>query len=104
MNADEFRKWWETATPRERDVKVAELVFSDRGDYVPDFTTVIADAWEVWEVMKADYFRTLNWGVDDKCVARLAARRRSHAPQARCDTAPEAICLAACLAKLAEDN
>jgi hypothetical protein len=119
MTLDEFRKWWESATPRERNAKVAELVMGwERADGVWSGcnthcarfyhewrpTTDIAAAAElvgalpdyVWEIKQRP---GSSWVV---YIARLIGNTVCPPVQAVAATEPEARSLAACLAKIAE--
>lgn len=119
MTRKQINEKWDEMTPRERDTWVADAVlgitvfprygterFSDEvydnhtGELLPRYTCNISAAWRVLEAPD-DTGLTPIWGVmptvDGYNVAFDYGRSVVQAP-----TAPEAICLAALIAKLSE--
>ena len=122
MTAAEFREWWGQASAGERDAKVAELVMGwwDSGrvsiDPPPSSpvwsggmrvdewrpTNDIGHAWRVVEkIITGD--RDCLWELSDggdRWTACISFTNEFRSVIATAPTAPEAICLAACLAML----
>lgn len=125
MKRTEIEAKWNTLTPRERDAWVAEVVFvrskseqcdriggclkllfgadstckCDKQINVPNYTTDISAAWAVVEAF--DYIECARLPFRPNCYgARINGTDGDILAITQAPTAPEAICLAAIIAKL----
>ncbi|MEK5178460.1 hypothetical protein [Paenibacillus odorifer] len=117
MTREEIVAKWAELCARERDVWIAEVVFGlnveyENGEpYVSDFgfgrvmdeyTTDISAAWAVLEAFE---YHTVGTHVDGSYraqVGRWDGKPGSRIVDAYAETEPEAVCLAAIIAKLTE--
>lgn len=116
MNKSEIVAKWNTLTDRERDAWVAEVVFGwesawepdiaydcayQISDSVPNYTKDIYAAWAVFETF--DYVEVARIpGNPPYYGARINGTDGNIRSIAQGETFPEAICLAAIIAKLTE--
>ncbi|MEK3988064.1 hypothetical protein MHB77_32570 [Paenibacillus sp. FSL K6-3166] len=129
MNRDEIIAKWAGLSARERDAWVAEVVFGlnvehENGEtYVSDFgigrvmdeyTTDISAAWAVWSAMLVKGYEPLINTTSERSGSvkvgavpvgwhHVCLHKNDVNTHAELPTAPEALCLAALIAKLTED-
>jgi hypothetical protein len=95
----DLREWWATASPRERDAKVAQALgwfmagqpYSTSWEHAGPLLDALGSEFD-WEIRRRPD------GVIVTRICRYPAGSAATEFGARCETAPEAIALAFCLA------
>lgn len=114
MNRSEVVAKWDALSPRERDAWVAEVVFGatviggnvekipDGFRPVPRYTAKISAAWAVMESfvdVRVQRYETIMGAFRYGCTISYVVDKVYETVGESADTAPEAICLAALVAK-----
>lgn len=114
MNREQIIEKWNGMTPRERDAWVAEVVFGEqtlgrirnrhgvRG-VIPQYSTDISAAWTVFESFddfRIQRYETISGTFKYGCRSDFIVDAKWQSASVSLEFAPEAICLAAIIAKL----